>query len=272
MPADEPGKTGLGPQFGRTRAAFTRLITAHVALLRAELTDIVAQLKVLGTIAGIVLVLALLTAETLYIGGFLFVGEWLFGSIGWGLAHGVLFALGLIIVLVLVALGAGRGGVAVGFLISAGLTVALALALGSNVKYDTATYLASQLPAPLDSAGAIAALAGALGVAVLLLLVGWRLGGGSGAIAGLVVGLLIGAPLGWLAGGAPWTWPPAVGMAIAIGLLIWPILQLAISGPRLDVSERFSRLYPRQSIDAATETKEWLEEQWQTRRPKRDTK
>jgi hypothetical protein len=38
--------------------------------------------------------------------------------------------------------------------------------------------------------------------------------------------------------------------------------------PGLDVGARFGRLYPRQSIEAANETKAWLEEQWRSRQPK----
>ena len=86
-------------------------------------------------------------------------------------------------------------------------------------------------------------------------------------IGGLVLGAILGMPVGWLIGGAPWTWPPAVGFAITIGLIAWPILHAVIAWPGLDIGERFKKLYPQQSIDAANETKAWLEEQWQTRKP-----
>ncbi len=104
------------------------------------------------------------------------------------------------------------------------------------------------------------------------MLVFWRMGGGGGALGGLIFGFVIGLLLGWLIGGAPWTWPPAVGFSITIGLLAWPLFAAALAWPGLDVGERFSRLYPRQSIEAANETKAWLEEQWQTRRPTRGRK
>ncbi len=90
--------------------------------------------------------------------------------------------------------------------------------------------------------------------------------------AGLFLGAFLGAFAGWLIAGAPWTWPPAVGFAILIGLVAWPVLNVIFSFPSLDPAERFARLYPRQSIEAANETKAWLEEQWQTRRPTRGSK
>ena len=49
--------------------------------------------------------IALVTAILLWVGGFLFMGEWLFGSIGWGLAHGLLTGISLIVVLALVFAG-----------------------------------------------------------------------------------------------------------------------------------------------------------------------
>ena len=46
-------------------------------------------------------------------------------------------------------------------------------------------------------------------------------------------------------------------------------MNVIFAWPSLDPAERFGRLYPRQSMEAANETREWLEEQWQTRLPKR---
>ena len=86
-------------QFGRTKSSFTKLVSAHIGLLKAEIGEIVGQIKVIGTLAGVALVALLFVGNMLYIGGFLFTGEWLFGSMGWGLAHGVLFGLAIVVVL-----------------------------------------------------------------------------------------------------------------------------------------------------------------------------
>ena len=70
----------MGESIGRVKAGAQRLASAHAALLKAELAvtgrdlGIIAVL-VLGVIALVVLALLLIA-----IGGFLFLGEWLFGS------------------------------------------------------------------------------------------------------------------------------------------------------------------------------------------------
>ncbi|MDP8905695.1 MAG: hypothetical protein M3N29_10380 [Chloroflexota bacterium] len=267
MPA-QPPPPSVGEQFGRTRSAFARLVRAHIALLRAEIDEIVGQVKQMAMLAGIAIALLLLMANMIYIGGFLFLGEWLFGSIGWGFAHGTLLALGLVVALALGIVGAGKGSAVTSVLIAALVAVGLALLLGSNAGHDTADYFAGQLPAPLNSASAVAALVGALIFGVLFALLLSRLGGATGAVGGLIIGVVVGLVLGYLVGGAPWTWPPAVGFAITVGLIAWPILNALLAWPGLDVGARFSRLYPRQTIDTVTETREWLEDQWRSRSPK----
>lgn len=239
-----------------------------MALLRAELGEIVAQLKVMAALAGIILALGLLMLTTLYVGGFLFLGEWLFGSIGWGLAQGVLFALALIVVLGFGVVGAPWRVAGISFVVALVLTVGLALLLGSNVLYETANYFAQQLVAPFNTPASVALITGALVLGLLLAIVGWRAGGAGGALGGLLAGALLGLILGWLIGGLAWQWPPAVGLAITLGLILWAAVHAALAWPRLDLGEHFGRLKPRQSIDAANQTKEWLEKQWQTRRPK----
>lgn len=262
----------LGEQFGRTRSSFQRLLSAHVTLLRAEIAEITGQLKTLATLAGVILGLLLTLANMLYIGGFLFVGEWLFGSMGWGLAHGVLFALALMVVLALIVVGGSAGMAALSFVIATVLGIALAVFLGSNVAYDTANYFAPNLPAPLNSAPAVGALAGLVIGALLFALLLARVGGRGGAIGGLVIGAIVGVILGLVIASAPWTWPPAMGFAVTIGLIVWPIVDFVLTWPKLDIGEHFSHLYPKETIETVTETREWLSNQLQSRLPTRGKK
>ena len=264
--ADRP--TGLGGQIGRTRAAFSNLLRAHVELLRAEFNEIVDQIKVIATQAGVAIGIALMTGTLLYVGGWLFLGEWLFGSIGWGLAHGVLFGFALIIVLVMGILGARASIALTSFGLAVLASIAIALLCGSNVANSTALSIARGLVSPLDSVALVAVALGAIAGAMLVALALARVAGRGGFIGGIFVGAILGMPVGWLIAGAPWTWPPAVGFAVAIGLIVWPILDVVLAFPGLDPGERFKKLYPQQSIDAANETRAWLEEQWQTRRAK----
>ena len=266
--AEERRSTGVFGQLNRVRRSAVSLARAHIALLRAEISDILNQLKSIAALAGVALVVALLTANLLYVGGFLFLGEWLFGSIGWGLAHGVLLGVAIIVTVVLSIVGAPRNRSFIGLLLAVATVIGIALFAGLNIGSDTAAYLAGQLAPPFDSPGLVALLGGAAigGVALMLMLA--FVGGLSGALAGLVLGAVLGGILGWLLAGAAWTWPPAVGFAIVIGLILWPVLAVLLAWRDIDLEQRFSRLYPRQSIEAANETKAWLEEQWQTRRPK----
>jgi hypothetical protein len=257
---------GLLEQFARTRGAFRRLVGAHFGLLRTELGEIFAEVRMLGIQAGIILAIALLVANLLFIGGFLFLGEWLFGSIGWGLAHGVLFGLGLIVSIGLFMLGASRGAIIGAFLVGAIVAIGLGALLSSNIVHDAAASAGQQVVAPLNTAEGISTVAGAVILGVVLALVLARAGGAGGAVAGLVLGVLLGALLGYLVGSL-WTLAPAAGFAITIGLILWPIVAFAIAWPNLDPAERFGRLKPTQTMETVAETRQWLEKEWQTRRP-----
>jgi hypothetical protein len=274
MPAaDDERGPGLGAQFGRTRASFSRLLRAHVDLARAEKDEIVDQLKVLAAMAGVVFVLALLVGNLLYIGGFLFLGEWLFGSMGWGLAHGVLFAAAMIVVLVTAILGASARVAVTSFALALVLTIGIAVLLWSNVIHFGLESVARQLVAPFNTGEALAFIIGAVIFGLLMLVVLVRVrdsfSGKRGlamALGGLLIVALVGGILGFVLG-STWTIAPAMGFAITVGLILWIAIHVGRTRGDLDPTERFARLKPQQSIDAANETKAWLEEQWRNRRP-----
>ncbi len=87
-----PGRPGVGEAIGDTRAAFMRMLEAHIALLRAELAIAGQELGIIVGLAAGALALAILVVILLYVGTFLFIGDWLFGSMGWGIIHGTLLA------------------------------------------------------------------------------------------------------------------------------------------------------------------------------------
>ncbi len=131
MPGDSD-RVGVIDQVQRTRGAFMRLLNAHVGLLRAEISEILNQLKVIAGLAGAILGVAFMVGCMLYVGGFLFMGEWLFGSIGWGFAHGVLFGIDLIVVFGLAIVGAPAGRFIGGFLLALVVASASPCCLGST--------------------------------------------------------------------------------------------------------------------------------------------
>jgi MFS family permease len=241
------------------------LISAHIALLRAELGDILRDVMGIVALGAAALVVALLVAITLYVGGFLFLGEWLFGSMGWGLAHGVFLGVAIIVILGMAILGAPAGRSVLALVLSVLVVIGLAVLMGSNATYDLSGQVAAQLAAPFDNPAIVAALTGAMLVGIVLAILPWRLAGPGAAVVGLGIGLIVGAILGLLVGGVEWAWPPAVGFAITIGLIVWPMLHVAFVWPAIDVEARFGRLQPKQSIEAFEQTREWLEERWSKR-------
>ena len=87
---------GVGEAIYEARAAFMRMLEAHLALLRAELSVTGRELGIIIGLAAAALALLILIGLLLYIGSWLFFGEWLFGSMGWGMIHGSLLNVALI--------------------------------------------------------------------------------------------------------------------------------------------------------------------------------
>ena len=108
-PPKPPKPPGLREQAARTIAAGRRLVDAHVALAKAELAVILDDVKQVAALVGIAarprsLYVVLLVS----VGMALFLGEWIFGSMGWGILHGTLFSIATAVILVLSALRISR--------------------------------------------------------------------------------------------------------------------------------------------------------------------
>lgn len=134
--ADEP--MSLRAQIGAVRDAIRRLLTAHIELGKAEIGEISAEIGRVAVLGGIAFVSLLLLGLLLPIGGLLFLGEWLLGSIGWGVLLGSVLLLDLALILILVALGVPAARVArdllIAVLIAVGVaTVVLLLSAGVRV-------------------------------------------------------------------------------------------------------------------------------------------
>ena len=93
-PPPPPPPPGFREQIGATRDAAKRLVDAHVELGKAEFEEIGGEIKRVAALAGIAVGAAIFAGLLLAIGLPLFLGEWIFGSIGWGLLLGVLFLVG----------------------------------------------------------------------------------------------------------------------------------------------------------------------------------
>jgi hypothetical protein len=210
-----------------------------------------------GLAAGAVALLVLMSL-LVAIGGMLFAGEWLFGSIGWGVLLGAELLVAVALTLVLAALyvpGLGRD-----VLVALLPGIAVALVLGLNLPNQLfaaigdATALAVD-PAvrPLVVGMILVALIGALAG----LVTGARLGGARQAAYGLLGGALAGALLGAF---LSITFGLRVGIALGIAtfLAAWSVLMgLRVQRQGIDVEALQARFIPQITIDTTKESIEW---------------
>jgi hypothetical protein len=204
-----------------------------------------------------------------YVGTFLFLGEWLFGSMAWGILHGSLLT---ILFVVPIALNLGGGWMlayARGFATGLAVTVLLSIVFGSNVLRNAAV-AAGEWAAPslaLDPASLptlIALLLGAVVLGVVFWLIGLRVGS---AIRLLIAGLVVGAILGAILGSVTFDWQGAVAVSVTIGLVTWLAVTIALAAQRgFDPERRYARLVPRESMAAFEESRSFVQQQMRRQR------
>lgn len=257
-PSGEP--PGLRAQAGSTFAAGKRLLTAHVDLAKAEMADIAGAVgRMVGLFAG-AFVLVLFAGMLLAIGGLLFLGEWLFGSIGWGVLLGTVLLIDIALVAVLLALDVRSGRIGVSFLIAVGVGAVVGVVMGLDLTHRGWTSLGDQIGAQFDpntravllATGASALVLGLLGFAT-----GVRHGLGH-AVGRLLIWAVIGVFVGLL---TVVSIPPTVGAALGVlvALVVWPIvagLDLARSG--VDGEALKKKFTPEATISLGKETIEWV--------------
>jgi len=257
---------GLRDQARRLREAALALLRAHVELARAEFSEIADELKSLLGLIGLAVAAAFWAALLLLVGLPLFLGEWLFGSIAWGILHGLLALAVLAVAAVLLALGApgrvvwrgGAAGVVVG--------LAIALGLGSNVSRDGATALARwgtetygwALPAGWEHVVVGVGVGALLGLLLGLVVAIWRRPGAGAAVGAVILAVLALALVAWFAGGIAFSWRGAGAIGLTAGLVGW-LAAMGLAAPgSVDPEKRMRRLYPRTTIETARETMAWV--------------
>jgi uncharacterized membrane protein len=216
-------------------------------------------------------VLALLLLILVWVGTWLFLGEWLFGSIGWGILHGALFTIALIVPIGLNLAGGPVGAWVRAFVISVVVALLLSVLFASNVMRTTAVWLGEQLqpslsfiPAALSTLGG--AVVGALVLALILLIAGLRAGHvGVRLLGGLVLGFIVGA----LFGSITFDTKGGIAVAVTVALIAWIALSALLAVRRgIDPRARYEKLIPRASMAQFAATRAYLEQQWQRQRKK----
>lgn len=176
-PAEAPG---LREQVGATKDAVKGLIGAHVELGKAEMADIGDAIKKVAAMAGVAVAAGLAAALLIGVGLPLFLGEWIFGSMGWGLLHGLLFLVAVIVAAALAAVDIPATRIGASLLLGVFVGAVVAVVLGLNLT-NRAWTLAGDALLP-GAAADVRPLATAL---VVLPIVAAVLAGLAGLVAGL---------------------------------------------------------------------------------------
>jgi hypothetical protein len=234
------------------------MVRAHIALGRAEADAIKGEVAYAAAFAGIAIAVLLLLGIFLPIAAMLFLGEWLFGSIGWGLLLGaeMLVAAAVTAVVVGLRLEVPARAAAIGIVAGA---VAF-IVLGASWFYRLWVWIGDSTALAVDGAYrplVVAIVVVGIVAAVVGLIGGARVAGVGGAVGGLVAGFVAGALLGaFLAYDFGWRVGAALGFATFF-LVYLGVLAARVASDGIDVDKIKLRFWPQQTIDTTRETIEW---------------
>lgn len=261
-PAGPPSSPpGIREQVARTIGAGRRLFHSHVDLAKAELAVIVVEAMRIAVQVGVALALLLYVGLLVPVGMALFIGEWIFGSMGWGILHGTLWSIATAVVLVLGALRISPRYLGGTLFVSVLVGIAVGTILG--LAWPNAAYAAigTSLVPGVD-AGVRPLIVGmalwAVVLGVLGVVAGARVGGSGGAVGGLFAGALLGALAGAFTA-ISFSLQVGAALGVTTALVVWPVLAaLGLRG--YDPGELKRRFVPQASLDAARETMDYVQE------------
>jgi hypothetical protein len=257
---DQQAPPGLREQLLATIEAVKRLAQAHIALARAEAGEIVDEVKRMVGLALGALGLLAVAGFLVLLGGLLFLGEWLFGSIGWGVLHGTLLFLDLALVLGLLALAVPGRRLGRDVAIAAVLGLAAGLVLALDLAHRGWSSLGDQTAGTIDPAWR-ATVAAVVALAVIGAIIGFvaRIRTGFGAAIGAAVGLaILGAVIGVVSAASI---DPQVGAALGVlvALVAWPTMSgLGVARTGIDGEALKAKFMPDETIAQTKETIEWV--------------
>lgn len=235
---------------------------AHVDLAKAEFSAIGGEIARAAALIGVAVAVLMLAGILLILGTALFTAEWLLGSMGWGVLHGLLIFAGIATAAVVAALGMPGGRI--GRLFGVALVVGVVASIGLGLDAPNRLYVAlgdAGLPGveggvrPLVTGTLVGAALGILagiGIAIRLSSAGSRFA----AIGGLAV---VGAAVGAF---TAITFGPQVGVGIgsALGWGSWIVLvATALARTGVDTDALKARFYPHRTIETSKETLAWLQ-------------
>lgn len=253
---------GLRAQLLATRDAAIALGKAHFDLARTELSGIAGQIGRIAALVAVAIAVLILAGLLVVLGTALFFGEWLLGSMGWGVLHGVLLFTGIAVACLLGAVGVEGSRIGRSFLVAVMVAIVVGVALA--LEWPNQAYTAIGESTRLNiTEGERPLVVGLLFGALVGALIGF--GGAiriesAGARVGAIVGLTV---LGALTGAfTAITFDPQIGagVGITLGYLTWIVLMgVDVARRGVDFDDMKDRFYPTQTIDTGKETLEWLQ-------------
>jgi hypothetical protein len=263
MPASRPDPDrplGLRAQLASTFAAGKRLFQAHVDLAKAEMSEIVDEVKRMVAFIGAAIGVFLLAGLLFGIGFLLFLGEWLFGSIGWGVLLGTLLLVDAGLMLVLLALDVQGARLGSTFAAAALVGIVVGVVLGLDLTNRGWTSLGDSVAAAYDPSTRTVLLA--IGATALIGAILGLLARMRGSIGEAIGGLILGAIVGGLLGGLTVIALPAtVGAALGVlvTLVLWPMLAgRDVLRTGVDGEAIMKKFTPDETIGLTKETIEWV--------------
>jgi hypothetical protein len=211
-------------------------------------------------LAGMAIGVLVFAALLLGIGGILFLGEWLFGSMGWGVLLGTLLLVDIAFMAMLLALDVKGARLGTSLLIAAVVGVAIGFVLGFDLPHRGWQALGEAVAPTINATDRTVNLAVGVSAAVLGLLgfvLGIR-GGLKSAIIGLIALAIVGALIGWLTSAAV-ALQVGAALGVLVALILWPVLagaDLIRSG--VDGEAIKKRFTPTETIELTKETIEWV--------------
>jgi hypothetical protein len=234
-----------------------RMARAHIELARAEADEIKGEIGRAAGLGGAAIALLILLAFLLPIGLILFTGEWIFGSIGWGVLLGSELLVAVAVTLVLVALRVPRLGI--DFVLAFAIGLIVAVVLGLNLPNQLWRQIGDAIDVgdpswrPLAISVVILAVVGA----VIGAIAGLRARQDGATLDGLIAGFALGAWLGALLA-ISYSWRTGTAMGVAVGLAAWIVLMGAhVARDGVDAEALKARFVPQATIDTTKETIEW---------------
>jgi MFS family permease len=260
--ANRPAR-GLRAQFEATRDATLALVRAHVDLARTEVGEIASEVGRMVALAALAIAVVLLALLLLLIGGALFLAEWLLGSMGWGILHGFLLAVGVALAAGVIVVGLPASRVGRWFLVALVIALAVGGALGLELPNQLYRNVGESAGLSVE-AGVRPLVAGLLlgalvGLVLGVVLAALAAGSGGGRLATVIALIVIGALAGAV---SAVTFGPQVGAAVGItvGYLTWIGLMVAdVVRSGIDTERLKQRFYPTATIETSKETLEWLQ-------------